>query len=119
METIQLQRLNINTVVWLAANNKEPASVRTLNTLLSRVCTICSVSIADVLSAKRQRQFVIARHLFFFLAKQNYPHTSYQSLGEMIGNRDHTTVLHAMTSIRNLIDTNDPTFMKFYNAYNN
>lgn len=57
-----------------------------------------------ILSKTRKREVVIARHITMWLYKK---HTKYtlKMIGEMIGDNDHTTVLHAIRNVNNMIDT--------------
>lgn len=59
----------------------------------------------DLFSKSRKREVVELRMIFCFIARQmKYTCTS---VGQYIGNRDHTTVLHSVATFRNLIETNE------------
>ena len=66
-----------------------------------------NVSKADLLSARRTRTIVRPRQIAMFLAKMMTPR-SLPEIGRRFGNRDHTTVLHAVRKIDELAknDTN-------------
>lgn len=46
-------------------------------------------------SPRRTAKFVIARQIAMWLCKDLLPHRSLPEIGRRMGNRDHTTVLHA------------------------
>lgn len=66
-----------------------------------------NVSKADLLSARRTRTIVRPRQIAMFLAKMMTPR-SLPEIGRRFGNRDHTTVLHAVRKIDELVK-NDTT----------
>lgn len=62
-------------------------------------------------SKYRKRELVELRNIYCYLAKQmGY---SLKTIGDSIGNRDHTTIIHNITSFKNLMETND-TFREKY-----
>ncbi|MCB0522109.1 MAG: chromosomal replication initiator protein DnaA [Saprospiraceae bacterium] len=52
----------------------------------------------------RKRQFVIARQLSMYLAK-NLTDKSLKSIGEMFGGRDHSTVIYSIKTVQDLMET--------------
>lgn len=60
-----------------------------------------NVSKADLLSARRTRTIVRPRQIAMYLAKMMTPR-SLPEIGRRFGNRDHTTVLHAVRKIEEL-----------------
>jgi hypothetical protein len=59
----------------------------------------------DIFSKSRKREIVELRMMFFYIARQmKY---TYTSIGEYVNNKHHTTVLHNLTTFRNLIETSD------------
>jgi chromosomal replication initiator protein len=60
------------------------------------------VSKGDLLSQRRHRSVVWPRQIGMYLAKQ-LTHRSLPEIGRRFGNRDHTTVLHAIRKIEGVI----------------
>lgn len=59
----------------------------------------------DLLKAKtRKREIVVARQVAMYFAKE-YTNMSLKSIGYNFGNRDHSTVIHAITSVNDMMDT--------------
>jgi chromosomal replication initiator protein len=52
----------------------------------------------------RKREIVVARQVSMYFAKE-YTNMSLKSIGSFFGNRDHSTVIHAITAINDLMDT--------------
>jgi chromosomal replication initiator protein len=59
----------------------------------------------DLLKAKtRKREIVVARQVAMYLAKE-YTNMSLKSIGFHFGNRDHSTVIHAISTVNDMMDT--------------
>lgn len=56
------------------------------------------VSVTNILSKRRKREYVLPRHITIMLARE---HTgrSLPDLGKLMGGRDHTTIMHALDTI--------------------
>lgn len=80
--------------------NTEPRRVK-IEEIQRVVSKHYNVSKADLLSARRTRTIVRPRQIAMFLAKTLTPR-SLPEIGRRFGNRDHTTVLHAVRKIEDL-----------------
>lgn len=56
----------------------------------------------------RKRNKVLCRHVCFYLIRNNTSLT-YREIGERFDRQDHTSVMHGLQSIQNLIDTDEKT----------
>lgn len=79
--------------------NRELIGNKTAMYILEMVSKSLNVSIPNILGYSRTREKVIARHIAMYLI---YERTSlgYKPVGKIFG-RDHTTVMHACTGVRN------------------
>lgn len=77
-----------------------------LETILNSVSESLGVSVDDMQSKSRRRQFVIARQLFCYIARIDY-HFTLKEIGDMIGGRDHTTSIHSIKMISDLVSIKD------------
>lgn len=75
-----------------------------LQTIQNQVCSVFAINLTDMLSSTRVRSVVIARQIAMYLSKEltNY---SYSEIGKVFGNRDHSTVIHAVKNIKDRIST--------------
>lgn len=80
--------------------NTEPRRVK-IEDIQRIVSKHYNVSKADLLSARRTRTIVRPRQIAMYLAKVMTPR-SLPEIGRRFGNRDHTTVLHAVRKIEDL-----------------
>jgi len=73
--------------------------IPTLADILKKCCLHYQVSKIDVLSHRRSKRIIVARHTVMYLARE-LTLLSYQQIGRRYGGRDHTTVVHALTKMR-------------------
>ena len=65
----------------------------------------------DLLSKTRKRQIVQARQIAMYMSR-NLINCSLSTIGAEIGGKDHATVLHACTTVNDLMST-DKTFRQY------
>ena len=81
-----------------------PPSQPTIDTICREICKYYSLSKSEFLSHRRSREVVRPRQVAMYLANQ-LTRMSYPKIGQRIGNRDHTTVMHAVKLIPRLMLT--------------
>ena len=70
----------------------------TVDEILDKVCNHYSVSQQHVLSRSRKRDYVLVRQISMYLATK-YTKMPAGRIGQLIGNRDHSTVIHSCNTI--------------------
>ena len=70
----------------------------TVDDILEKVCGHYGVAQQQVFSKSRKRDYVLVRQLSMYLA-QKYTKMPASRIGQLIGGRDHSTVLHSCTTI--------------------
>ncbi|MDD2798940.1 MAG: chromosomal replication initiator protein DnaA [Bacteroidales bacterium] len=75
----------------------------TIETILDTVCQFLKVDQRMVGSKSRKREFAQARQISMFLSKK-LTDQSFSRIGQVIGKKDHATVLHACKTIKGLIE---------------
>ena len=78
------------------------------------VCDYFNITRDDLLSKSRKRQIVQARQIAMFLSRNLISNCSLATIGQEIGGKDHATVLHAYTTVSDLMAT-DKVFKKYVN----
>ncbi|HEX8547422.1 MAG TPA: chromosomal replication initiator protein DnaA [Cytophagaceae bacterium] len=63
-----------------------------------------NVTVENLKAKTRKREIVVARQVSMYFAKE-YTNLSLKSIGYCFGNRDHSTVIHALTSVNDMMDT--------------
>ena len=76
------------------------------------VCEYFNISRDELLSKSRKRQIVQARQIAMFLSRNLISNCSLATIGQEIGGKDHATVLHACTTVSDLMST-DKVFKKY------
>lgn len=73
-------------------------------TITKMVCKITEQDPKNLQLKTRKREIVFSRQVCMSLAKLKTKH-SLSTIGKYYGGKDHATVLHAIKTIKNLIDT--------------
>ena len=76
------------------------------------VCEYFNITREDLVSKSRKRQIVQARQIAMFLSRNLISNCSLATIGQEIGGKDHATVLHACTTVSDLMAT-DKVFKKY------
>jgi chromosomal replication initiator protein len=89
--------------------NIDPPPKKNDNILLEKVLkTVAkhfSIPLQDLRSKKRQKHIACARQIAFYLMKK-HTISSLQAIGNYIGGRDHSTVIHAIMKIEKQLEAN-------------
>ncbi len=73
----------------------------TMDEIMRKTCDYYNVRMSDMMSPKRSRNIARPRQMAMWLAK-HLTQRSYPEIGKRFGNRDHTTVIHAVRKIDEL-----------------
>ena len=90
----------------------ESAQEITIDSVQRSVCEYFNISRDDIVSQSRRRQIVQARQIAMYLSRNLIPNCSLATIGAEIGGKDHATVLHACTTVSDLMST-DRQFRKY------
>ncbi|MFA5954273.1 MAG: chromosomal replication initiator protein DnaA [Patescibacteria group bacterium] len=74
--------------------------------LIEVVCRYYSINHSDLLGKSRKRELVVPRQISMYLLREE-TQASFPSIGQEIGKRDHTTVMHAYEKIKDQLETNE------------
>jgi len=85
----------------------------TIDKVQQIVCEYFNITKETLLSKSRKRQIVQARQIAMYLSR-NLINCSLSTIGSEIGGKDHATVLHACTTVSDLIET-DRVFKQYVN----
>jgi len=79
------------------------------NDLIQAVASTFEVSVNDMLGPTRPARLIIPRYItMYIMRKRNL--MCLKDIGNIF-NRDHTSVIHAIQNVRNMLDTKDPVFL--------
>ena len=70
----------------------------TIDDIVETVCHHYNVTVTAVNSKSRKRDYVVARQVAMYLA-QKYTKMPASRIGKLVGNRDHSTVIHSCSKV--------------------
>ncbi len=79
----------------------------TIDDILEKVCGHFNVSQQNVFSRSRKRDYVLVRQISMYLA-QKYTKMPASRIGQLIGGRDHSTVIHSCSAIEQRLKVDQP-----------
>lgn len=86
-------------MVGFIKNDSTPHHAVTLDQLTDYVSEYYTIPKSDVLGESRARECLIPRQIIMYLAKTKL-HLSLAKIGQYLGNRNHTTVMHAISRMQ-------------------
>ena len=86
----------------------------TVDEILDTVCNHFSVTLSAVNSKSRKHDLVIARQVTMYLARK-YTKMPASRIGRLVGNRDHSTVIHSCAQVENRLKV-DSSFKEEVNS---
>jgi chromosomal replication initiator protein len=89
----------------------------TKDEILQIVAYECSVSVADIIDKTRKTEVVNGRFIFCGIMKEYFGY-SLKKIGEFVGNRDHSTIMHSIKEYKNRYQNEEHYRMLVNNVYN-
>lgn len=101
----RVQKLTGNPAIILMLY--KPTKLIPFEDIIDIICAITGISEDVILQRNRQRDIVITRQLICFYGKY-YSNISHPRIASRIGYTNHTTSIHSIDSIKDLIHSGDP-----------
>lgn len=96
--------LDINDIKQIVKNNLRPQKNVSVKDLVERVSRYYDVEDTVIYEKTRKKEVVKPRQIIMYLMRQDFS-ISYPTIGQKLGGRDHTTVIHSCEKIkRELLD---------------
>ncbi len=76
-----------------------------IDLIIKTVSEFYNITVNDLKSKSRKQEIVYARQIAMYFAKE-YTKYTLKAIGYHFGNRDHTTVIHALQSVHDLMTSN-------------
>lgn len=86
--------------------------------VINALCKYFNVKQAELSGPKRNKELVLPRHLAMYILSEDLKLTV-EKIGEVLGGRDHTTVMHGRDRIKNLVDVDPETRKLIYEVRQN
>ncbi len=84
----------------------------------SEVCRYFSINNSDLLGKKRKQEIVFPRHIAMYLC-QELTDSSFPQIGRAFGGKDHTTVMHAVSKIKEKMSSDSNIYQQVQQITNN
>ncbi len=88
-----------------------------LNHILQTICNYYSIKQSDIKGKRRNKEFVLPRQVAMYLM-HDLTQTPYMSIGDYLGGRDHTTVMHGVRKMEGELKTASQTKQDITNIKN-
>lgn len=95
-----------STIMKVLGKTKEPVNIFKPDNIIDAICSFYSLKPTQLKGSKRDASLVKARHICMYLLKEESKLT-FVEIGNLLGGRDHTTVMHAVEKITGLLSKED------------
>jgi chromosomal replication initiator protein len=96
--------LSLQTVKDLIRDNVNSQNTVRVEDVVETVANFYNIDADKIHKKTRKRKIVRPRQIIMFLLREDY-NFAYPAIGEKIGDRDHTTVIHSYKKIKEQLDT--------------
>jgi len=90
---------DLNDVKGLVKNNLKPKKMVPVESVVKTVANYYNVDSETIYKKTRKKEIVRPRQLIMYILREDY-NTPYPTIGQKLGGRDHTTVIHSYEKIK-------------------
>ncbi len=91
--------LSFNEIKDLIKNNSKPKKMVSVNELIKIVSEFYNIEEKSICDKTRRKEIVRPRQVTMYILREDF-NISYPTIGEKLGGRDHTTVIHSCDKIK-------------------
>jgi chromosomal replication initiator protein len=91
--------LKLADVQEIIKNNAKPKRTLAMTDVIEKIARYYQIDSASVYEKTRRKEVVKPRQLVMYILREDF-HISYPSIGNKLGGRDHTTVIHSCEKIK-------------------
>ncbi len=99
------RELNVNEIKNLIKNNAKPKKAVSVKDVIKTIADFYNIEETSIYEKTRRKEVVRPRQLIMYVLREEFD-VSYPSIGQKLGGRDHTTVIHSCEKIKNELKTN-------------
>jgi len=104
------KQLSLSEVKSLIKNNIRPKKTVSIKNVVKVIADYYEIEEATIYEKTRQREIVKARQIAMYILREDF-NISYPLIGNKLGGRDHTTVIHSHLKIKKNLKT-DPSLLQ-------
>ena len=93
------RKLSINEIKDLIKNTSKPKKMISVNDLIKIVSDFFNIEPDNIKDKTRRKEVVRPRQITMYILREDF-NISFPTIGEKLGGRDHTTVIHSCEKIR-------------------
>jgi len=98
-------QLDAGDIRQIVKNNLRPQRTVSVKDLVERVARYYDIDDAVIYEKTRKKEVVKPRQVIMYLMREDFG-VSFPSIGQKLGGRDHTTVIHSCEKVRTDLTTN-------------
>ena len=99
------KELGVGEIKQLIKNSSKQKKTVSIKDVIKAVCDFYNVDEKTLYEKTRRKEVVKPRQIAMYILRQDFS-ASYPYIGQKLGGRDHTTVIHACEKIKNAIKSN-------------
>jgi chromosomal replication initiator protein len=99
------KELSLNEIRNLIKNNAKPKKNVSVKDVIKTIADFYSIEEESIYDKTRRKEVVKPRQLIMYILREDF-NISYPSIGEKLGGRDHTTVIHSCGKIKDELKIN-------------
>ncbi len=99
------KELNLLDIKNLIKNNAKPKKNIAVKDVIKTIAEFYNIEESNIYHKTRRKEIVKPRQLIMYILREDF-NISYPSIGEKLGGRDHTTVIHSCEKIKDELKTN-------------
>ncbi|HMP67318.1 MAG TPA: chromosomal replication initiator protein DnaA [Candidatus Paceibacterota bacterium] len=92
--------LSFNEIKDLVKNSAKPKKMVSVNELIKIISDFFNIDEKSICDKTRKKEVVKPRQIIMYILREDF-NISYPTIGEKLGGRDHTTVIHSCEKIKN------------------
>lgn len=97
--------LSLDEVRQIIKNSTRPRKTLAVSDVVDKVARYFDIDPSSIYEKTRRKEVVRPRQLIMYILREDFA-VSYPAIGQKLGGRDHTTVIHSCEKIRNEVKAN-------------
>ena len=90
----------------LLKNNSKPKKLVSVKDVVKIIADFYNIDESSIYEKSRRKEVVKPRQIIMYILRKDF-NISYPSIGEKLGGRDHTTVIHSCKKIKQELEKNN------------
>jgi chromosomal replication initiator protein len=97
---------SVKSIITSTSHYQKRGGAITVKQVITHVSDFFEIKIEDLMGNSRKKELVVPRQITMYLLREEGK-CSYPTIGQELGNRDHTTAMHAYEKIRKAVEEDE------------